>query len=61
VWLWDCLAEWKSPWCLAFDKKDYNVMAVRKNLEYYWKDGYGYKIKFKQACPPFADSTKYFE
>ena len=30
-------------------------MEYREDLEYYYEDGYGYEINYKQACPIIKD------
>lgn len=49
-----------SEWCVLFDLEDFKVLEYREDLDYYWKDGYGFKINWEQACPPFADALKFF-
>lgn len=39
-----------SPWCSVFDESVIKVMEFREDLEYYWIDGYGYPLTYKQAC-----------
>lgn len=39
-----------SPWCTVFDESVIKVMEFREDLEYYWVDGYGYPLTYKQAC-----------
>ncbi|KAI4456531.1 multiple inositol polyphosphate phosphatase-related [Holotrichia oblita] len=45
----------KSPWCVAFDLDTIKVIEYAEDLKYYWKDGYGYEITYKQACKTFND------
>ncbi|XP_046397097.1 multiple inositol polyphosphate phosphatase 1 [Ischnura elegans] len=45
----------RSPWCAPFSEEDLKVMEYNEDLEYYWIDGYGYEINYKQACPPLKD------
>lgn len=45
----------KSPWCSAFDPESLSVIEYAEDLKYYWIDGYGFEITYKQACPAFND------
>ncbi|XP_014252447.1 multiple inositol polyphosphate phosphatase 1-like isoform X2 [Cimex lectularius] len=45
----------RSPWCSVFNKKDFKVIEYGEELKYYWKDGYGFDINHKQACPLIHD------
>ncbi|XP_071450920.1 multiple inositol polyphosphate phosphatase 1 isoform X2 [Hetaerina americana] len=45
----------RSPWCAPFSEDDLKVMEYNEDLEYYWIDGYGFEINYKQACPPLKD------
>uniref|UniRef100_A0A7G3AGA7 Putative conserved secreted protein n=1 Tax=Lutzomyia longipalpis TaxID=7200 RepID=A0A7G3AGA7_LUTLO len=40
-----------SPWCSLFTRKSIKIMEFLEDLEYYWIDGYGYELTYKQACP----------
>uniref|UniRef100_A0A1B0DG89 Multiple inositol polyphosphate phosphatase 1 n=1 Tax=Phlebotomus papatasi TaxID=29031 RepID=A0A1B0DG89_PHLPP len=40
-----------SPWCSLFDKENIKVLEFLEDLEYYWIDGYGYELTYRQACP----------
>lgn len=44
-----------SPWCTLFDKSSIKMLEFAEDLEYYWKDGYGFDITHSQACPAFKD------
>lgn len=44
-----------SPWCAVFSEDDLEIMEYREDLEYYYEDGYGYEINYKQACPIIKD------
>jgi len=44
-----------SPWCHLFDEPGLDVMQYRQDIEYYWVDGYGYELTYKQACPAIID------
>ena len=51
-------AWWKrkmSPWCTLFDKDTIRMLEFAEDLEYYWKDGYGFEITHSQACPAIRD------
>jgi len=50
-----------SPWCSAFDEADLKVMEYHQDIEYYWIDGYGYELTYKQACEPIKDIIKNFK
>lgn len=50
-----------SPWCAAFSERDLAVMEYAEDLEYYWKDGYGHRVNWEQACIVFSDAVKFFE
>lgn len=45
----------KSPWCAPFDVNSAKVFEYAEDLKYYWVDGYGHDITYKQACPAFGD------
>jgi hypothetical protein len=36
------------------------VFEYAEDLEYYWIDGYGYNITYRQACPPIKDMMQHF-
>uniref|UniRef100_A0A182Y7F2 Multiple inositol polyphosphate phosphatase 1 n=1 Tax=Anopheles stephensi TaxID=30069 RepID=A0A182Y7F2_ANOST len=44
-----------SPWCLLFDKESISTMEYNEDLKYYWIDGYGYELTYRQACSAFGD------
>lgn len=44
-----------SPWCYIFDNESIKIMEFIEDLEYYWIDGYGYEITYRQACPAVTD------
>jgi len=44
-----------STWCNIFDEYDFQVLEYRQDVEYYWIDGYGYKLTYEQACPTLED------
>lgn len=44
-----------SPWCRLFNEKTIKVMEFAADLKYYWIDGYGFDITYKQACPAIID------
>ncbi|CAG7833584.1 unnamed protein product [Allacma fusca] len=44
-----------SPWCAIFDEDDFEILEYRQDLEYYWVDGYGHELTYKQACAPIGD------
>ncbi|KAJ9592268.1 hypothetical protein L9F63_001164 [Diploptera punctata] len=56
---WDHRA--RSPWCAAFSENNIKVFEYAEDLEYYWIDGYGYNITYRQACPPIKDMMQYFQ
>ncbi|KAI4456126.1 multiple inositol polyphosphate phosphatase-related [Holotrichia oblita] len=50
-----------SPWCMAFDLDSIRVIAYAEDLEYYWVDGYGFELNYKQTCPAIIDVVNFFE
>ncbi|XP_046680138.1 multiple inositol polyphosphate phosphatase 1-like [Homalodisca vitripennis] len=44
-----------SPWCALFSKDDLEILEYSEDLKYYWIDGYGYPITYKQACVAVND------
>jgi len=44
-----------SPWCAVFSENDLEILEYREDLDYYYEDGYGYEINYKQACPIIKD------
>jgi len=36
------------------------IFEYAEDLEYYWIDGYGYNITYRQACPPVKDMMQHF-
>lgn len=36
-------------------------MEYAEDLKYYWVDGYGYELTYKQACPAFNDMIQFLE
>ncbi|GAB0096331.1 multiple inositol polyphosphate phosphatase 1 [Sergentomyia squamirostris] len=40
-----------SPWCTLFTRESVKILEFLEDLEYYWIDGYGYELTYKQACP----------
>lgn len=55
---WNSSAE--SPWCKIFLLNDLKVLEFVQDLEYYWVDGYGYKLTYEQACPALNDMFHFF-
>lgn len=55
---WDHRAQ--SPWCAAFSENNIKAFEYAEDLEYYWIDGYGYNITYRQACPPVKDMMQHF-
>ncbi|KRT86210.1 Phosphatase [Oryctes borbonicus] len=49
----------KSPWCIAFDMDTIKVIEYAEDLKYYWLDGYGKEITYKQACKVFNDMLNF--
>lgn len=31
------------------------VLEYAEDLKYYWQDGYGHELTYRQACPAFRD------
>jgi multiple inositol-polyphosphate phosphatase/2,3-bisphosphoglycerate 3-phosphatase len=50
-----------SPWCSPFSEEDLKVLEYHQDLDYYWIDGYGYELTYKQACAPVQDVVKNFQ
>lgn len=50
----------QSPWCSTFSEEDFKVLEYHQDLDYYWIDGYGYEINYKQACPAVNDLINHF-
>ncbi|CAB3359944.1 Hypothetical predicted protein [Cloeon dipterum] len=50
-----------SPWCAAFSEEDLQVLEYSSELKYYWTDGYGYELNYKQACPLVQDMLEHFK
>uniref|UniRef100_A0A1B6E9P5 Multiple inositol polyphosphate phosphatase 1 n=3 Tax=Clastoptera arizonana TaxID=38151 RepID=A0A1B6E9P5_9HEMI len=48
-----------SPWCSLFTKEDLEVLEYSEDLKYFWVDGYGYEINYKQACPAIGDMIQH--
>lgn len=36
-------------------------MEYHEDLKYYWIDGYGHEITYKQACPAFNDMLNFMK
>ncbi|XP_066137495.1 multiple inositol polyphosphate phosphatase 1 isoform X2 [Euwallacea fornicatus] len=51
----------KSPWCSLFSENHFKVLEYMEDLKYYWQDGYGYDLSYKQACPAFGDMINHFD
>ncbi|XP_043496791.1 multiple inositol polyphosphate phosphatase 1-like [Polistes fuscatus] len=49
-----------SPWCKLLSLDEFKVIEYLEDLEYYWIDGYGYKITYEQACVVLKDIFKFF-
>ncbi|KOC67227.1 Multiple inositol polyphosphate phosphatase 1 [Habropoda laboriosa] len=50
----------ESPWCKLFSLHDFKVLEFAEDLQYYWIDGYGYKLSYEQACPALRDMFDFF-
>lgn len=50
-----------SPWCSLFSRKTLRFMEFATDLEYYWYDGYGYELTYKQACPAMIDMFEHID
>ncbi|XP_075220701.1 multiple inositol polyphosphate phosphatase 1-like [Lycorma delicatula] len=48
-----------SPWCHIFSLKDLEVLEYESDLKRYYRDSYGDKINYKQACPLIKDMLDY--
>lgn len=51
----------RSPWCSPFTLDDFKVMEYAEDLKYFWVDGYGHELTYKQACPAFNDMMELFQ
>ncbi|XP_060522327.1 multiple inositol polyphosphate phosphatase 1 isoform X2 [Cylas formicarius] len=51
----------ESPWCLLLTEENLKVLEYREDLKYYWQDGYGYELTYKQACPMFGNMINMFQ
>ncbi|CAG9767062.1 unnamed protein product [Ceutorhynchus assimilis] len=51
----------KSPWCTPFTEENLKVLEYMEDLKYYWQDGYGHELTYKQACPAFGDLVNHFD
>lgn len=49
-----------SPWCTLLDEESVRALEYFHDLGYYYIDGYGSEITYKQACPAFIDMVKRF-
>ncbi|CAH1180036.1 unnamed protein product [Phaedon cochleariae] len=56
---WNKLA--KSPWCSVFTVDNLKVLEYAADLKHYWRDGYGFELTYKQACPAFGDMMNFLE
>ncbi|XP_053206141.1 multiple inositol polyphosphate phosphatase 1-like [Panonychus citri] len=45
----------KAPWCNVFTKRELKVLESREDIEHYYKNGPGFKLNRKMACPLIAD------
>ncbi|XP_066595136.1 multiple inositol polyphosphate phosphatase 1 [Prorops nasuta] len=50
-----------SPWCQILSLNDMKVLEFAEDLEYYWIDGYGFPLTYKQACSAMLNMFKFFE
>lgn len=51
----------KSPWCTVIDLETSRYLEYAEDLKYYWIDGYGYNITYRQACPAFGDMFNHLD
>ncbi|XP_015838212.1 multiple inositol polyphosphate phosphatase 1 [Tribolium castaneum] len=51
----------RSPWCSVFSNDDFKVMEYAEDLKYYWIDGYGHELTYKQACPALTNMIEFFQ
>ncbi|XP_018045713.1 PREDICTED: multiple inositol polyphosphate phosphatase 1-like [Atta colombica] len=49
-----------SPWCKIFSSNDFKIFEYVEDLEFYWIDGYGYPLTYKQACAVLKDMFDFF-
>lgn len=50
-----------SPWCSLFDAESVRAFEFAEDLEYYYIDGYGSEITYRQACPAIVDMLNRLE
>lgn len=50
----------RSPWCNVFKDQELEVMEYYEDLEYFWQDGYGYPLNYRQACVHMQDLVQNF-
>lgn len=51
----------KSPWCSVFSMETVRGLEFAEDLKYYYRDGYGYELTYKQACKMLSDVMSHFE
>ncbi|XP_013383537.1 multiple inositol polyphosphate phosphatase 1 isoform X1 [Lingula anatina] len=44
-----------APWCSVFSQDDLKAFEYRTDLAYYYKNSYGHKLSYEQACPLLKD------
>lgn len=49
-----------SPWCRLISAETFKIFEFAEDLEYYWIDGYGYKLTYEQACAALRDMFSFF-
>lgn len=50
-----------SPWCSLFTQDMLDILEYRRDLLYYWKDGYGSSLNGAQACILVKDAIEMFK
>lgn len=50
-----------SPWCDLLTPQDFEILEFAADLKYYYKDGYGHELNYKQACTALVDVFDFFK
>lgn len=51
----------KSPWCTLLNTESIKVLEFSEDLDYYYVDGYGSELTYRQACPAIIDMLERLE
>lgn len=52
-------AEEPSPWCKILPLNLFKAYEYMEDMEYYYKDGYGYQVNHDQACVALKDMVEH--